>query len=75
MRAFTDNIVIGYPIRGRGDAESELVTIFRNLSYFQMKLTMDGFFVRGAIAVGELYMSVPRKRISFCQCKSGLGKG
>ena len=56
MRAFTDNIVIGYPIRGRGDAESELVTIFRNLSYFQMKMTMDGFFVRGAIAVGELYM-------------------
>lgn len=56
MRAFTDNIVIGYPIRGRGDAESELVMIFNNLSYFQMIMTMNGFFVRGAIAVGELYM-------------------
>jgi hypothetical protein len=54
LRAFTDNIVIGEPIYG--DAESELGGIFEQLSYFQMTMAMEGFFVRGAIAIGDLYM-------------------
>jgi hypothetical protein len=56
FRAFTDNIVIGEPIRGRGDGEVELGSVFRSLSYFQMVMVMEGFFVRGAIAIGQLYM-------------------
>lgn len=56
FRAFTDNIVIGEPIIGRGDGESELCQVFSSLSYFQMLMAMEGFFVRGAIAIGELYM-------------------
>jgi len=56
FRAFTDNIVIGRPIKGRGDGEVELVETFNELSYFQMVMAMDGFFVRGAIAIGDLYM-------------------
>jgi len=54
IRAFTDNVVIGYPIKD--DAEVELGSIFTHLSYFQMALTMEGFFIRGAISIGELYM-------------------
>jgi hypothetical protein len=56
LRAFTDNVVIGYPIGGRGDAEVELGSIFDHLSYFQMALTMKGFFIRGAISIGGFYM-------------------
>lgn len=54
FRAFTDNIVIGQPIHS--DGEIELGSVFHDLSYFQMLMTMEGFFVRGAIAIGDLYM-------------------
>lgn len=54
FRAFTDNIVIGQPIHD--DGEIELGSVFNSLSYFQMLMTMEGFFVRGAIAIGDLYM-------------------
>lgn len=53
-KAFTDNIVLGFPIRD--DGEPELGTLFRNLAMFQLELIQSGFFVRGAIAVGDLYM-------------------
>jgi hypothetical protein len=56
VRAFTDNVVIGYPIAGKGDGEVELERIFSDLSYFQMMMTLHGFFVRGAISIGDLYM-------------------
>jgi hypothetical protein len=54
FRAFTDNIVIGHPIID--DGEGDLGFIFDVLSSFQMRMTMEGFFVRGAIAIGDLYM-------------------
>lgn len=54
FRAFTDNIVIGFPVRE--DAERELGEVFQYLAYFQMMMVIEGFFVRGAISVGHLYM-------------------
>ncbi len=54
LRAFTDNIVIGYPIHD--DAESELGVAFSELSLFQMTMSLEGFFIRGGIAIGHLYM-------------------
>jgi hypothetical protein len=54
FKAFTDNIVIGHPIYD--DGESELGYIFSELAYFQMILAINGFFVRGAISVGQFYM-------------------
>lgn len=54
FRAFTDNIVLGHPVLD--DAESELGHVFFQLSYFQMIMTMEGFFVRGGIGIGDLYM-------------------
>jgi hypothetical protein len=52
--AFTDNIVIGYPTQFFG--EEELGQAFRELSRFQMRLAINGFFVRGGISMGDLYM-------------------
>lgn len=54
LKAFTDNIVIGWPIHH--DAEHELGNTIDMLCGFQMQLTLEGFFVRGAIAVGECYV-------------------
>ena len=54
FRAFTDNVVIGRPTSFFG--EEELRQAFRELSRFQMRLAMDGFFVRGGISLGNLYM-------------------
>ena len=54
VKGFTDNIVIGYPISR--DAEPELGTIMSNLAFFQLMMITHGFFVRGGIAIGDLYM-------------------
>jgi hypothetical protein len=54
IRGFSDNIVIGYPTQFFG--KEELIEVFRELSRFQLKLVIDGFFVRGGISIGDLYM-------------------
>ncbi|WP_205570468.1 hypothetical protein, partial [Shewanella japonica] len=59
IKVFTDNIVIGYPLKSdffRTYGESELGHIFDVLSEFQLGLAMEGFLVRGGIAIGEHYM-------------------
>jgi len=54
LKAFTDNIVIGWPVRD--DAESELGSAFSALAWFQLEMVNAGFFVRGAISVGNIYV-------------------
>ncbi|MCY4487135.1 MAG: hypothetical protein OXF11_08480 [Deltaproteobacteria bacterium] len=54
LKAFSDNIVIGWPIRQ--DAESELGDAFDRLACFQLSMANAGFFVRGAISVGHAYI-------------------
>jgi hypothetical protein len=54
LKAFTDNIVIGWPIRS--DGESELGFAFDALSWFQFQMIDGGFFIRGAISIGDLYV-------------------
>jgi hypothetical protein len=54
IKAFTDNIVIGWPVKS--DAESELGSIFSSLAYFQLRMVSKGFFIRGAISVGRAYV-------------------
>jgi len=54
IKAFTDNIVIGWPVRG--DAESELGSIFSSVAYFQLRMAAHGFFLRGSISVGDAYV-------------------
>ncbi len=58
-RTFTDNIVIGYPISHVPewrDGSLELDSMIYDLSLFQTEMTNAGFFVRGAISIGNLYM-------------------
>jgi hypothetical protein len=52
--SFTDNIVLGYPTLFFG--QEELDQAFHELCRFQMRLVIAGFFVRGGISVGDLYM-------------------
>ena len=54
ISTFTDNIVIGYPIRS--DAETEFGSIFFKLCYLQLEMVLAGFFIRGAISIGKLYL-------------------
>ena len=54
LKAFTDNIAIGWPVRD--NAEAELGDAFGKLIDFQFHMSLAGFFVRGAIAIGEAYV-------------------
>jgi len=59
MKAFTDNIVIGWPLGGlsrREDGKSELEDAFFRLAAFQLEVANAGFFVRGAISLGDAYI-------------------
>ncbi len=51
---FTDNVVLGWPIAE--DPASELALTLREAATYQYALTRFGFFVRGGLAVGDLYM-------------------
>lgn len=55
VRGFSDNIVIGYPLFSM-EIEQALWHIFGLLASFQLHMILSGFFLRGAIAVGELYI-------------------
>lgn len=54
VKAFTDNIVLGFPILDEGEAPTLYIAIDR-LSSFQLFMTIDGFFVRGGVAMGDVY--------------------
>lgn len=50
LKAFTDNVVIGYPISN--DAEPEIGNAVNFAMAFQFTMALKGFFVRGAISIG-----------------------
>ncbi len=56
-KVFTDNIVVAHPLMHPSDdlGEPDLGTMSRLLMHMQTSLAADGFFPRGAIAVGEHY--------------------
>jgi hypothetical protein len=63
IKRFTDNMVIGQPLWDHNDhlrleqqGETELGTMFTALTNFQLRMVLDGFFIRGAISCGDLYM-------------------
>ena len=55
LKSFTDNFVLGWPCLD-DDAEGELGSTFFRVALFQAALIEGGFFCRGAISVGPLYM-------------------
>lgn len=54
IRAFTDNIVIGWPIFD--DAEFEAGHTLIKAASYQLRLAIEGFFVRGALSIGPHFM-------------------
>ncbi len=57
MKVFTDNIVVAYPLRNasRDLGEPELGTLLMLFADVQASLALDGFLLRGAIALGDHY--------------------
>jgi len=57
VRSFTDNLIIGYPISEHGWwAVENLNSVIYYISFLQAELARKGYFLRGAISVGELYI-------------------
>jgi hypothetical protein len=55
LNSFSDNVVIGHPIRHGG--EVELGHVMSDIAMLQMGFILEGgFFLRGAVAAGDLYM-------------------
>lgn len=54
VKLFTDNIVLGFPIHD--DGESEFGRMISIVGLYQLSLLKHGFFIRGGITVGQLYM-------------------
>jgi hypothetical protein len=55
LKIFTDNFVIGYPWNDEF-GESELGDIFDAISHLQVSFALSNIFVRGAVALSDLYM-------------------
>jgi len=55
LKVFTDNIVIGYPLRDN-HAESVICEVTQRISQYQLRMARDGYFVRGGLASGTLFM-------------------
>ena len=54
IKLFTDNLVLGFPVLD--DGESEFGQAMIVVALYQFTLLKYGFFLRGGIAFGELYM-------------------
>ena len=55
VKLFTDNVVSGYIISSQ-DGESELGFAFLHAIYYQLELALEGYFVRGGITTGDLFI-------------------
>lgn len=55
VRGFADSIIIGFPI-GENRTEAVLDRIFSLLAHLQLRMVLNGYFLRGAISVGELHL-------------------
>ena len=54
VKFFTDNIVLGFPVSDDGESEFGQLVFITGL--YQYTLIKHGFFTRGGISFGELYM-------------------
>ncbi|AYE34256.1 hypothetical protein [Clostridium septicum] len=55
IKIYTDNMIVGYPIKD--DGEEELDEILDNVSEYQFNLSLEGLFVRGGVSIGEFYIN------------------
>jgi hypothetical protein len=56
VASFTDNLVVGFPIRPGDDIESVYSQALTTASMYQLALALEGVFVRGGLARGGLWM-------------------
>ena len=56
VRSFSDNLAIGYPIPERVGPFGILTMVVHYVAWIQAELAREGYFIRGAISVGELYV-------------------
>lgn len=58
VRIFTDNILISHPIRMHElEGDLEMGDLLNQVSLLQLGAILDGFFVRGAMAVGDMLIN------------------
>jgi hypothetical protein len=55
VKVFTDNIVLGYPVFSVDD-DIEFSNIVAAVAGYQLAMALEGFFIRGGLAVGDLFM-------------------
>ncbi|WP_291649728.1 hypothetical protein [Clostridium sp.] len=55
IKIYTDNMIVGYPIKD--DGEEELNEILDNVSEYQFNLALEGLFVRGGVSIGDFYIN------------------
>jgi len=55
FKSFTDNVVLAHP-RFSDDMESEFGFILWAINEYQFQMALDGFFIRGGLAVDQLFM-------------------
>ncbi|MGF1716658.1 hypothetical protein L4D08_17475 [Photobacterium chitinilyticum] len=55
MKVFSDNIVLALPWFSR-DGESEFGSVLLALREYQLSMALNGYFVRGGMSVGQLFV-------------------
>lgn len=55
FKSFTDNVVLAHPDFS-SEMESEFGLILYPIREYQFKMALKGFFIRGGLAVGQLFM-------------------
>ncbi|MFC3651301.1 hypothetical protein ACFONN_07085 [Dyella humi] len=55
FKSFTDNVILAHP-RFSDDMESEFGFILWSLSEYQFEMAKHGFFIRGGLSVGDLFV-------------------
>lgn len=53
FKTFTDNVILAYPKFEDGEGQSG--SVFMSFIDFQLEMTLNGYFLRGGIALGDYY--------------------
>lgn len=56
LLSFSDNLIMGTPVYEGGPGGEGLGNLLTSINNYQLAMTVEGFFIRGGVAVGPLYM-------------------
>jgi hypothetical protein len=58
LKFFSDNLVFGFPVgKEPGDSANAIALALRCVQGYQLQMALKGFFVRGAIAIGDICLT------------------